>query len=157
MKDDLVNTFLDEANSLEIIFADIYRLFGKLFVEDSDFWNQLTYEELNHAALLRSIKTTVGLSSDLTSGLSDVLLQEIINTKERASYLLDGFSKEPPDRKTAFSTAIEIEKTAGEIHYQEVMSQTTDSWFINILQTLNEYDLDHLKRLERYIQENSIV
>ena len=130
---------------------------AKLFAEDADFWNKLYYEELNHAALLRSVKSSITMSSDYTRTLSTDLLKEIINTKEWATSLLSDFSKASPDRKTAFKTAVEIEKTAGEIHYQKTMNKKTDSWFINTLQQLNEYDLDHLSRLERYIHEKNIM
>ena len=157
MKDDFVNNFLSEASSLEERFADIYKFFGKLFVEDKDFWNQLSNEELKHEAILRSIQNTIALSGDFTSGLSNNLLQDVIKTKEWVSSLLVNFSKNPPDRKTAFEAATQIEKTASEVHYQGVMCQEADSWFIQTLQKLNEFDLDHLVRIERYIQEKNII
>jgi len=125
--------------------------------EDKDFWNQLSNEELKHEAILRSIQNTIALSGDFTSGLSNNLLQDVIKTKEWVSSLLVNFSKNPPDRKTAFEAATQIEKTASEVHYQGVMCQEADSWFIQTLQKLNEFDLDHLVRIERYIQEKNII
>ena len=58
---------------------------------------------------------------------------------------------------TALNTAIEVEKTAWELHYQSLMTKKSDKWFIDILQELNEYDRDHLKRINFYMKANNIA
>ena len=157
MNNDLAQTILDEASYLEILMADIYTLFEESFFEDRNFWHQLAHEEKNHAALIRSVKSSHTMSTQFVSNLPDNLLEENIKTKEWATSLFIKFSQKKPDRKTAFNAAIEIEKTAEEVHYQSIMTKKGDSWFIKVFQELNEYDRDHLKRIIKYVKDNKII
>jgi hypothetical protein len=97
------------------------------------------------------------MSTQFVSNLPHNLLQENIKTKEWATALFSKFSQEKPDRKAAFNAAIEIEKSAEEVHYQNIMTKKADSWFIKVFQELNEYDRDHLKRVVKYVKENKIT
>jgi hypothetical protein len=153
----LVLEILDQASDLEILMADIYTIFEESFSEDRNFWHQLAHEEKNHAALIRSIKSSHTMSTQFVSNLPDNLLEENIKTKEWATSLFIKFSQNKPDRKTAFNAAIEIEKTAEEVHYQSIMTKKGDSWFIKVFQELNEYDRDHLKRIIKYVKDNKII
>ena len=157
MNNDLAQTILDEASYLEILMADIYTIFEESFSEDRNFWHQLAHEEKNHAALIRSVKSSHTMSTQFVSNLPDNLLEENIKTKEWATSLFIKFSQNKPDRKTAFNAAIEIEKTAEEVHYQSIMTKKGDSWFIKVFQELNEYDRDHLKRIIKYVKDNKII
>lgn len=153
----LILEFLDRASSLELIMANMYTLFEKSFAEDSDFWKQLAQEELSHAALLKTAISNPEMSKQLAHDVSNDLLQEVVKAKEWATSLLIKFSEVKPDRLTAFNTAIEAEKTAGELHFQSIMTKESDSWFIKVLRELNEYDLDHLKRINLYMTDNNIA
>ena len=153
----LILEFLDRASSLELIMANMYTLFEKSFTEDSDFWKQLAQEELSHAALLKSAISNPEMSKQLAHDASNDLLQEVVKAKEWATSLLIKFSAIKPDRLTAFNTAIEAEKTAGELHFQSIMTKNSDSWFIKVLRELNEYDRDHLKRINLYMTDNNIA
>ena len=155
MKDDLAQAFLDKASQLEILVADLYTLFEKSFPEDSKFWHQLAQEEKNHAELFININPN--WSNKFVSSFAPGLLQEIQGFKEWLSPLIIKFSDKKTDRKTAFNTAIKIEKSAGEIDYQNFMNKETDSWILKGLQHINEYERDHLNRLEQYIEENKII
>jgi hypothetical protein len=157
MNNELAQTILEEASHLEILMADIYTLFEESFFEDRKFWHQLAHEEKNHAALLRSVKSSRTMSTQFVSNLPHNLLQENIKTKEWATALFSKFSQKKPDRKAAFNAAIEIEKSAEEVHYQNIMTKKADSWFIKVFQELNEYDRDHLKRVVKYVKENKIT
>jgi hypothetical protein len=153
----LILEFLDQASSLETIMADMYTLFEKSFAEDSDFWKQLAYEELNHAALIKSVSRNPAMSEQFTHDAPNDLFQEIVKAKEWATSLFIKFSEVTPDRITAFNTAIEAEKTAGELHFQSIMTKESNSWLIKVLKQLNEYDRDHLKRIEAYVKEKNII
>jgi hypothetical protein len=153
----LILEILVQASSLELIMANMYTLFEKSFTEDSDFWKQLAHEELSHAALLKSAISNPKMSKQLVHDAPNDLLQEVVKAKEWATSLLIKFSEAKPDRLIAFNTAIEAEKTAGELHVQSLMTKENDSWFIKVLQELNEYDRDHLKRIEEYVKEHKIV
>ena len=153
----LILIFLDRASSLELMMANMYTLFEKSFTEDSDFWKQLAQEELSHAALLKSAISNPEMSKQLAHDASNDLLQEVVKAKEWATSLLIKFSEIKPDRLTAFNTAIEAEKTAGELHFQSIMTKNSDSWFIKVLRELNEYDCDHLRRINLYMTDNNIA
>jgi len=157
IKETLVEVFLDEASALETIMADLYFSFEKSFAEDAAFWKQLANEELNHAALIQNINTDPIVSKWFVHDAPDSLLNEFIKTMEWATLLVIKYSEEKPDRLTAFTTAIEVEKTAWELHYQSLMTKKSDKWFIDILQELNEYDRDHIKRINLYMKEKNIA
>jgi len=157
MTDDLAQTFLNEASKLEIWVANLYTLFAASFPEDVDFWRQLAHEEKDHAALIRTIRANPNWSDKFVSTFAPGLLQEIIKTNQWLASLYGEFSAKKSDRKTALDTARKIEKSAGEIDYQNFMVQETDSWILKGLQQLNEYERDHLKRVEKYMRENNLL
>jgi hypothetical protein len=115
MEDHLIQIFLDAASQLEMLVADLYSIFEKSFSEDELFWHQLAVEEKNHAALIENLKNSSGCSEQFVSSFAPDLLQEIFQTKELVSSLIVKYSELKPDRKTAFLTAINVEKSAGEI------------------------------------------
>ena len=153
----LILEFLDRASSLELIMANMYTLFEKSFTEDSDLWKQLAQEELSHAALLKTAFSNPEMSKRLANDVTNDFLEEVVKAKEWATSLLIKFSEVKPDRLTTFNTAIEAEKTAGELHFQNIMSKESDSWFIKLLRELNEYDRDHLRRINSYMTDNNIA
>ena len=157
IQETLVEVFLDEASALETIMADLYSSFEKSFAEDADFWKQLADEEMNHAALIQNVKSDPAVSKWLAHDAPDDLLKEIFKAKEWTASLVIKFSEKKTDRMTAFNTAIEVEKTTWELHYQSLMTKKSDKWFVDILQELNEYDRDHLKRINLYIKEKNIA
>ena len=157
IEETLVEDFLDEASALETIMADLYSLFEKSFAEDAVFWKQLADEELNHAALIQNVKSDPEVSKWFVHDAPDDLVKETVKTMEWATSLVIKYSEEKPDRLTAFNTAIEVEKTAWELHYQSLMTKKSDKWFVDIVQELNEYDRDHLRRINLYIKEKNIT
>jgi len=157
MKENLAQTFLEEAIQLEKLVAEVYTLFEKSFPEDYKFWNQLAQEEKNHATLLMVIKNNPNWSKKFVSSFAPGLLQEIKEINRWLSSLTETFSEKIPSRKTAFKTAIKIERSAGEVDYQNFMTRNIDSWILKGLQQINKYDRDHLNRLEQYMEKNKII
>lgn len=157
IEETLVEVFLDEASALETIMADLYSSFEKWFVEDAVFWKQLADEELNHAALIQNVKSDPEVSKWFVHDAPDDLVKETVKTMEWATSLVIKYSEEKPDRLTAFNTALEVEKTAWELHYQSLMTKKSDKWFVDIVQELNKYDRDHLRRINLYIKVNNIT
>jgi hypothetical protein len=157
IEETLVEAFLDEASALETIMADLYSSFEKSFAEDAFFGKQLADEELNHAALTQNVKSDPEVSKWFVHDAPDDLVKETVKTMEWATSLVIKYSEEKPDRLTAFNTAIEVEKTAWELHYQSLMTKKSDKWFVDIVQELNKYDRDHLRRINLYIKEKNIT
>jgi len=157
MEDDLARKFLDEAIQLEMRVSDLYTFFAASFPEDYDFWQQLSQEEKDHAALIRTIKANPNWSDKFVSTFAPGLLAEIQKTNHWLSSVFTEISEKNNDRKTAFDTARNIEQSAGEIDYQNFMVKETDSWILMGLQHINKYDRDHLVRIEAYMRENNLL
>lgn len=155
MEDYLAELF-DEAVALELNIAEIYTLFMDGAPEDNLFWRQLALEEKKHAALLRSCKD---ISMSLWQFPAELLPKSnrgLINSNRLLHSLMEKFSHSPPDRATAFKSAVLIENSAGEVHYQLAMTGLASSKIMKIFQQLNNGDRDHLIRIKGYMRTHDI-
>ncbi len=140
---------LDLAVELEEYLAELYFYFYEIFPEDASFWYRMANEELNHASLIKSAEAydEVGL-------LPDEMIYKNIEDYKSVIKKIDSFLKDSKSKtigvKEAFKISMEIENSASEIHFQKVMTEKTSSKVIEILQKLNNHDIDHIKRLEKY-------
>ena len=157
MQEDLAQRFLNEAGQLEIRVAELYTLFAAAFAEDRAFWQQLAHEEKEHAELVRTIRDNPNLSEKFVSSLAPGLLQEIRKINQWLASLYVEFSGKKSDRKNALETARKIERSAGEIDYQNFMVRETDSWILKGLQQISKNDRDHLERIEAYMREKNLL
>ena len=143
--------FIDEAIQLELNAADIYSIFSKAIPEDANFWATLAWEEKNHAAVLKTGKDVLIPVDQFPGNILPDFIQVLIDTNRWLNSLKKQFMECKPDRKKAFSTAIMIESSAGEQHFQSVMNSSSDSSVIKILQELCEDDIHHLKKIQEYM------
>jgi hypothetical protein len=155
MENDLIQS-ANEAMQLECNVSKLYMVFRDAYSEDAEFWWKLIIEESNHEALIRSgIEYFMSLEvfpNEIFPSMED--LQEA--NKELLS-LLESYEKSPPTRETAFNLALKIERSAGEIHFQNAMTKDTDSKALKLFQKLNQDDKDHEKRIRAYMKEKGIV
>ena len=154
-KDDLLK-LADEAMQLEYNVSKLYIVFRDSYPEDSDFWWKLVIEESNHAALIKS-----GIESFMPKDLfpSEILhpeLEELQEANKELLSLLNKYEISQPTRETAFNLALKIERSAGEIHFQNTMTKQTDSEVLKLFQKLNQDDIDHAKRIQAYMKEKGI-
>jgi len=145
-----------ESVELELNAAGIYALFHFAFPEDAAFWWQLHLEERNHASLLRSIKETFLPISVFPEAYALPTLEQLKKTNNRLQELLTEYRKQPPDRTEAFHVALEIESSAGEIHFQRFAEKQHQDKIDKIFSQLIRDDRDHLQRIQRYMQERGI-
>lgn len=155
MKNGLLRN-LDEAIRLELHVAEIYTLYSQAYPEDAEFWQQLAGEEKNHAALLKKGRQAFMAEEELPADLIPEDPLELVETNNWLRSLLAEFSRRPPSRESAFMTALVIEGSAGEIHYQKAMVSPTDSIVMKMFQALNGDDIDHLSRVRSYMKEKDI-
>lgn len=157
MLNESIKQFLDESIQLELNLADLYQLFYVKFPEDSEFWWKISLEEVNHAALIRSI-------NDLF--LSDKILpKEFIQTQTSEIHRVNHFIREritqyktdAPSRFEAFYYAYELENSAGEAHYEMFMNENPVSNVEKIFQKLNGEDKNHALRIANYMKLNNIT
>ena len=154
-QDDLMQ-LAEEAVSVEQHISDLYLIFFEAFPDDAEFWWTLVIEEKNHAALIRS-----GLEYFLPAGrfpaeILPPMLDGLRKTNRRLEGMVEDFRKKPPSREEAFNTALQVEKSAGEIHFQRAMVKEADSDIMEIFQQLNKDDIDHADRIQSYMQQKGI-
>lgn len=143
--------------NLELAVSEIYFIFYRLFPEDADFWWQLVEEEKNHASLLRSGKEYFKPINKFPDKLVTQNLAELEAVNEHLMSLISEFSETPPDRITAFTTALLLEQNAGELHYQMFMANDVPKTAIDdIFIKLNRDDTDHARRLRDYMSTQGI-
>ena len=143
--------FIDEAIQLELYAAEIYYIFATAIPEDANFWATLAWEEKNHASVLRTGKEVLIPMDKFPPEILPNVIQTITDTNLWLNSLKEKFAENKPDRETAFATAIKIESSAGEQHFQRVMENPSDSRIVKILQELCEDDLHHLSRVREYM------
>jgi hypothetical protein len=145
-----------ESIALELNVSEIYLLFHHLFPGDEEFWMRLVIEERNHAELLR-----FGLNYYEPKGrfpeellCSKLSLLQAVN--KDLSRMIENYQSSPPSRIVAFNTALYLERSAGELHYQEFMTREAATVSEEVFMELNSADMDHEKRIRSYMEQNSI-
>jgi len=151
-----INKLFDEAILLEVNVAHLYDLFRWNFPEDASFWARLSIEERNHAALLEAgrdnFKPLDSFPDDLLAGS----IKDLLKVNRGICDLMAHYDKIPPSKEEALNVALTIEKSAGELHFQEFMAKKGGDCLDQIFQKLNMDDKDHAKRILAYMRANDI-
>jgi len=147
-----IHLYLEEAIRLELNVADLYSLFAQQFEEDYNFWWKLSNEEMNHASILKT-----GIEFSKLNKIPQEIIPDnidgLISLNEKFPSIIDDCQKNP-NRQKCFEVALEIESSAGESHYQEIMIKHTDNDIVKIFQKLNKDDIDHYNRIKEYYSKN---
>ena len=147
-----METQIDEAIRLEINMFKLYTLFQELFPEDALFWKELASEERNHVLILKKIKPFLPYDKEFSDEFLSGNIEPLLQTNEKVDLLIDEL-KQNPDRETAFKKAYEMEMSAGELHFQNMMSKETNSKLANVFKKLNFDDNDHANRIMSYFKK----
>ena len=148
-----ITELAEESISLELNVSNIYSLFYNYFADDANLWWQLALEEKDHADL---IKHGIEKFEPIEEFPHEILcgsLQDLKSTNKKLRSLLKQFKDIPPSRELAFNTALEIETSAGELHFQNFMDKETNSTINELFQFLNRQDKDHAKRIRSYMKK----
>jgi hypothetical protein len=145
-------TLLYASIDLELNISNLYMLYSRLFPEDATFWWQMSMEEKNHAALLRSAEHFIDLHRfpdellygklDIINGYNTAILESIAR-----------FERQRPPAHEAYGYAFTLEDSAAELHFQETMLRHSKSRVIAIFQNLCGDDKEHARRI-RALMEN---
>ena len=154
--DKKLSELVDEAIKVELNISTIYEIFSKSFADDSDFWSKLVIEEKNHATLIESAKKTLFSVDLFPSKLLSPTLEKLIDTNNKLYLLMKEYKENPPSRESAFNKALELERSAGEIHYQHAMKHLPSDEIMETMQQLNKDDKDHIIRISTYMHDKSI-
>ena len=148
--DKKLKELLEESIKLERNVGGIYLLFSELYEQDSGFWWKLHNEENNHAALLRSVLDVFIPFNQYPEKMICDSLEELQAANKYIEDVHIKFKDNHPDRDEAFRTAMEIESSAGELHFQDFMKSTSDNGIDEIFRKLNSEDIDHYNRIKFY-------
>ncbi|TCD48722.1 rubrerythrin family protein [Chlorobium sp. N1] len=147
---------LDESIRLELNLARLYTLFHDASEEDEEFWWQLAMEERGHAALLQQEKKQPQPETFFPGNLLAKDLAALEAANRRINALIESFQQQPLPRADRFRTALELELSAGESHYQEFLDSPTESAAASIFKQLNQEDRDHAKRIREYMDAEGL-
>ncbi len=140
---------IEESINYELDAYHVYTLFSKTFKDDSLFWENLAEEELNHVSVLRKSLSFHQGNMKILNNFSVKDIETVKECRKNIQQLIIRF-KNTPTRKIAFNIAVEIESAAVEKNYQKFMNKVTDDSVLNLFQTLNGEEKDHLKRIKKY-------
>jgi hypothetical protein len=154
MNDDLIQ-LANKAMQLEYNVSKLYMIFRDSCPEDAEFWWKLVIEESNHAALIKS-----GLDYFMPEGAFPYeifpSMDDLQEANKELRSLLNKYENHPPSREETFNLALQVEMSAGEMHFQQAMTKKTDSEILQLFQTLNQDDKDHAKRIRFYMKEKGL-
>lgn len=145
-----------EAINLELYAGELYTIFSGICPTDSNFWRQLAEEESNHATLIQN-GLQYFFNPDLFSEeMLDKNLENVRAINQKLKKSIDQYTTKPPSREMAFAMALEVEHSAIEAHYQNMITCEDVPKEYELLQRLNSYDKDHVKRIQAYMKEKGI-
>jgi rubrerythrin len=151
-----IDILLDKSIQLEKLVAKLYQLFADRFPQDAPFWQQLCEEEKQHAALLDSIRSSLATINNAASAMVASSTGDLRTGIDELATFTEKFRHAGVSRETAFHTAIGVEESAGEIHYQEFMDSNPKAPVDDIFRQLNKDDKDHVERIRSYMEDNNI-
>ena len=153
---EVIKEFLKESIDLELNIGDLYQLFSAKYKQDYNFWWKLSIEEMNHAALIESINDNF-LSENIMP--PDSIGNKARELREMNLFIeqrIEEFRAGSLTRAAAFHLACEIENSIGESHFELFMTSQPNSTVMKIMQKLNGDDVNHGKRMAKYMTDNNI-
>ena len=152
----VIKLFLKESIKLELNISDLYQLFSAKFRQDYNFWWKLSIEEMNHAALIESINDLFLSENIMPSASIEFKARELREMNLFIVQRIEEFRAGSPARADAFRLACEIEHSIGESHFELFMTSQPNSTVMKIMQKLNGDDINHGKRMAKYMSDNNI-
>ncbi|MHB8148548.1 MAG: rubrerythrin family protein [Desulfobulbia bacterium] len=155
---DGLSHLMNASEKLEMGIAELYSVFGKALPEDRTFWEQLSFEEKNHADLIASIhETFIPLGEEFPTSILAWTRTEVDKANQIVTDYLAAFADAAPDREKIFNAALDLELAAGEIHFQCFMKKKPENILEEMFQQLNQEDKDHSQRIHAYMQQHGIA
>lgn len=153
---EMTRLFLRESIALELNVGDLYQLFSAKFKQDYIFWWKLSIEEMNHAALIESIDDIFLTENILPSDSIEKKGRELGEMNLFIRQQIEQFRSGTRTRADAFHLACSIENSIGESHFELFMTSQPNSTVMKIMQKLNGDDINHGKRMAKYMSDNNI-
>lgn len=138
---------------LEKNVGALYSQFGELFPADLPLWKQLAHEEDNHASLIDTLKEYILDSGDLLKKLLVSSEETLSAINAKVEKMLDDPKCYATSREDALSIALQLEQSAGEVHFQCAADDEDVSVPLQIFNQLTSADKDHIKRIQAYMEK----
>jgi len=155
--DQVIKLFLKESVEMELNVGEVYQIFSVKFPQDYNFWWKISMEEMNHAALIESVNDIFFTEGILTPEEIEKQTEVLHNLNLIVKNRIEHYKLVPPTRAEAFKYGFELENSAGEFHFQFFMTSESNSQMTKIFQTLNGNDINHAKRIAKYMKDNNIA
>lgn len=152
-----IRQFLDETIKLELNISELYRFFYVKFPEDSQFWWSLSMEEVNHASLIRTINDLIFPEGMFRMADIESETGKMRENNQSILCKLEEYHKGEPTRYEAFTYALSLENSSGELHFEMYMNKLHESRVERIFQKLNGEDKNHALRIMDYMILNGIT
>jgi hypothetical protein len=152
-----IDDLLEASIRLELLVADLYLKYSEKFPEDKNFWWEISIEEKNHAALLKSGRIY------LDKGIFPAeIVEQNHAALEKSLRFIEGLiakvSSGELSKAEAYNEARKIEASAAELHYQKLMEgvEGGDSKVASIFRSLGGDDRDHEERISGLISRHGL-
>lgn len=152
---DELSELLERSIDLELSVSSLYGVYSRLFDDDRDFWWNLSLEEKNHAALLKSARIYLSINR-----LPDEALLNDIEAIRSSIELVDGtinkYKSAPPSMDDAYVFAKRLEDMASELHLQKIVSVNSDDRILKIFHELGKGDANHALRIKSLLLDKGM-
>ncbi len=141
---------LDVLREIELAVAELYRRFSLFFPHDRVFWQDLSKDEGNHAAMVTELKTTL-LKNGAHFEVGKINLLVLTTFRKRIEGNISRLQRGEIGRRTALFIARDHEKTLIEhSFYSAIRSENKD--YQQIQKRIESETENHFQKLENYIQ-----
>jgi hypothetical protein len=156
MNEHQLTQLINESIKLESNIADLYMIFSEAFPEHCLFWYQLHMEEKNHASIIQSAREAWLSGREFPLEILSPSVDELIALNTKLASLLEEYNHSPPSRDIAFNVALDLEESAGKLHFQDAMEQPPSSTLMELFQMLNGDGKEHASRIRTYMRDNGL-
>ena len=151
-----ITEILNESIKQELLVSDFYALFETTCREDSEFWYNLSQEELNHSAILQAERDEfyeAGL-------LPEELVLADLKTLQEQNYLLSDFlgilKISPPSIEQALSIGFCLEGAITETVFRSCLKEYPETRALRIFQFMVGEERAHIEKILQYASEMEI-
>ncbi|GAX61133.1 hypothetical protein SCALIN_C17_0167 [Candidatus Scalindua japonica] len=141
----------NEAIRVERNIASFYSLCATHFEDDRLFWQMLSEEEEHHAKILESGLELLLDQNLFPDAILDLDIKELQATNNKLEEKIAECRENVPDKREAYTYAIELEQASLEFFFQQTASKKADQKALKVFDNLIGFDKDHAKRIQDLI------
>ncbi|MEW5900467.1 MAG: hypothetical protein AB1715_03285 [Acidobacteriota bacterium] len=141
---------LDFLRDIELVVAELYQRFAIFFPTDRVFWEDLSADEANHAALVAELKNTL-LKNGSPFEIRKVNLPALGACRQGVQGQLNRLERGELGRKSALFVARDFEKMIIENRFYDAI-QSEHPEYLVIKDKIRKETEFHLQKLDNYIK-----